>query len=618
MMKAKLFTRAALSAAAAHALVAAPPVLAQVAERVEPRVVVRPRVEIGGGGITIPIFPEIHIDLGQIEIPIPPVPPTPEIEPLPEITGPGIFNDEGFWFGEEQTEREELRQTVALRPGATVELADIDGPVQIDTADSTSAEVVIRSFSAGQNPRKLTFEQTANGFAVRGLPAKQRDRLDSFDRTSHQVRLTLPRRTNLVLTNVTSSVRAGELDGTVKLTNVSGRVGLAQVAGGAELVNVSGAVTLTVERLGGGGVTLSGVTGSVALRFLGGVNADLQTSGVKGKVYVELPNVAVQGEMAGADFRAKVGAGGAPVRVGDVTGTVRLSPARTLAEMLTALRAAGRSAERARAANDLALHVSNPQARRAFVEALNAADTTSGIQSVAARELAPYAREPEVRDAFLRAALNPERNGSVRATAVRALAKYHGGEKSVREQLLRAYAAEKNNSVRTALLGALAGHTDDPAVVRALSDTLRAADQKDSLRLLAAHALRSRVDEAEVFALLVGAARSDARKSVRAMALNALSRRLRDRAELRDLFVGYLDDESAALQYQALKGLVDLGDPALKQRLVEKSRELILLNARRGWNDRAVLAALILLRKLDPQEADRALAQLETARAGAF
>ncbi|HYX40621.1 MAG TPA: hypothetical protein VE821_02930, partial [Pyrinomonadaceae bacterium] len=73
-------------------------------------------------------------------------------------------------------------------------------------------------------------------------------------------------------------------------------------------------------------------------------------------------------------------------------------------------------------------------------------------------------------------------------------------------------------------------------------------------------------------------------------------------------------DDSFSLEYHALKGLVELGDPALKQRLVDKSRDLILGEGHRYWNDGLVLETLMLLRKLDPQESDHMLEQLSADR----
>jgi HEAT repeat protein len=587
-----------------------------------PRVEVKPEVKVDLGRIA-PVainVPDIYVSVPDIDVQVPPMPPMPAIAPiaLPDFDFNFNFNFNGddFWFGDDrnQTEREELRQTYQLSPGARVELSNIDGAVTIDTTDGTSAEVVVKSYSYDANPRKLSVEQSGSSLVLRGPERKLKGEGDWSDGTRHTVRLTLPRRVNLVMTNVRDSVRAGELDGTVKLDGVAGRVGIAQATGSAEIANVSGSVSMGLARLAGRGVSVSNVAGRVTLRFIDDVNAQLQTSGVKGKVYVELPNVAVEGEMSKSDFRAKVGTGGAALTVSDVTGTVRLAKGQTMAEMLTVLKASDRSMTRNQSVNDLALYVSNPQVRQAFVEALRD-DQNSLVQMTAARELSPYANEPDVRDAYLHA-LEQGKNESVRMTAASALARKYAGDKDVRDRLLRDLATEKKDVIRMTIIGAVGKYVDDPAVMRAMIDAMH--DEKDIVRARAARSLSAKVDNAEVYDLLLNAARSDQKRLVRAVALDGLSRRIKERAELRELFIGYLDDESQSMQYHALRGLVDLGDAGLKQRLVDKARELILLNYRRNWNDGTVLSTLMLLRKLDPQEADRMLEQLSNERVRSF
>jgi hypothetical protein len=600
----------ALSIAAASALV---PVTARAQEprpAPAPRAEVRPEIRIGPGAISIPM-PDVYVNIPAIDIPIAPIAPV----GIPEWDfNINAFGDE-FLIGEgaQQAEREELRQTYQLSPGARVELSNIDGAVTIDTAEGNTAELVIESYSYDANPRKLTVEQTASSLVVRGPERKSGD--DNFDGTRHTIRLTMPRRSNLSATGVRDSLRVGELDGTVKLDRVAGRVGIAQAAGSAEISNVSGSVSMALSRVAGRGVSVSNVTGRVTLRFLEDVNAQLQTSGVKGKVYVELPNVAVEGEMTRSDFRAKVGAGGAPLSISDVTGAVRLARGRGVAEMLNTLKTSDRGPARAQALGDLALYVSNPQVRRAFVEALSDDQNTTALLT-ASRELAPYADEVEVRDAYLRL-LESGRNDPARMTAASAAAKRWAGDKAVRDRLLRVLPSEKRDVIRATVVGALGKYTDDPSVLRAEMDALR-SDEKDTVRLRAARALAAKVDNGEVYDLLLNTARNDQKRAVRAIALDALSRRIRERAELRDLFVGYLDDESQSMQYHALRGLAELNDAALKPRLVEKARQLILTNYRRGWNDSTTLAALVLLRKIDAQEADRILEQLDGERARTF
>ena len=592
------------------ALLIAPAGLAQTpapeprpAIEVRPEITIAPEVRVALPPIG-PIIPDIRINMPEITIP--PIPPI-------NVEVPDIQIDGDLWFdGIEQTEREELRQTYSLSTGARVELSKIDGPVRIVPTDGNQAEVRITSYSTSANPRKLVVEATSNSLAVRGP-----ERTDGWDETSHSVTLKLPRRIDLTVKGARDSVSIGDLEGPVHLDGVSGTVSIAQAIGAANISHVSGTVVVNMVRLGGAGVRVQDVSGRVSVRFMDELNAELQTSNIKGKVYVEVPNVAVQGEMSRADFRAKVGTGGAPVAISDVTGTVRLAHARSVAELITDMKAGTRSTTRMETARDLAIHVSQPQARAALVEALQT-DENSTVQMTASRALAPYADEPVVRAAFIKA-FDASHNATTRSTVMRALARNYAGDRTVRDMMLHALASDTSNLVRQTAVNALAKNVDDAEVARALMQALK-TDTNNAVRLRATSALAKRVDDAEVYALLVETAKNDSKKSVRARALDALAPRLAAHPELRPVFLGYLDDESISMQYHALRGLVGLNDPALRQRLIDKSRDLILLYGRRNWNDQLVLNTILLLRKLDAQEADRLLDQLaaDRERSGRF
>ncbi|HEX8179288.1 MAG TPA: HEAT repeat domain-containing protein [Pyrinomonadaceae bacterium] len=568
---------------------------------VKPDIAIAPAV--GVDLFNLDITPEINIDLPAIKLaPLPPI----------NVNIPDIQIDGGdFWFDDsEQIEREELKQTYQLSAGARIELSNIDGPVRVEPTDGGPAELRILSYAWAENARKLAVESTGNSLTVRG---SETNTARDYDDTRHSVTLKLPRRIDLTVNGARESVSVGDFEGPVKLNDVSGSIAIAQATGAADIARVSGSVLLNMARVGSAGIRVQNVSGKVSLRFMDDLNADLQTTNIKGKVYVEVPNVAVQGEMKNADFRAKVGAGGPPLTISDVTGTVRLARARSVAELISSLKAGERSSDRMQTVRDLALHVSQPQARAALVEALQT-DGNGVVEMTASRALAAYANEPEVRAVFVKAA-DTGRNDSTRATIMRALARNYAGDRSVRDIMLRALTSDKSSLVRQTAAGALArNNLDDADVQRALMDVLK-TDTNDAVRLRAAGALAKRADNGEIYALLVETAKSDRKKGVRARALDGLATRLREHPDLRPLFIGYLDDESISMQYHALRGLVELNDPALKQRLVDKSRDIILSQGRRFWNDQLVLSTLILLRKLDPQEADRALEQLSTDRA---
>jgi len=457
----------------------------------------------------IAITPEVQVDIPGFrfelpEITIPPIPPI-NVE-VPDIQIDGF----DFWFDDsEQIEREELKQTYPL---TRVELTNIDGPLRIEPTDGGQAEVRILSYSTSANPRRLTVESSGNTLTLRGPDTNMRFGND----TSHSVTLKLPRRSELTINNARDSIHIGDFDGAVHLNGVSGSVGIAQAAGSIDVSHVSGTVVANLTRLGGAGVRVSEVSGTVSLRFMEDLNADLQTTNIKGKVYVEVPNVAVEGAMKNADFTAKVGTGGAPVRISDVTGTVRLARGRSVAELLNDIKTDTRSSARMQTVRELAMHVSQPQVRATLVDILQT-DPSNTIAMTAARALAPYANEPEVRAAFVKT-VDASRNDMTRATAMRALARNYPSDRSVRDTMLRVVASDKSNLMRQTAVGALAKQVDDTDVMRALMEALR-NDTNDLVRLRAVGALAKRVDNEDVYALLVETTKNDRKKSVRSFSV---------------------------------------------------------------------------------------------------
>src|ERR1043165_7784933 len=69
--------------------------------------------------------------------------------------------------------REEIRKSFELQPGARLEIAGINGHVDVETSDTKTAEVYVQRIAGSRdslNRREVTVEQTATG----GLVVKAR------------------------------------------------------------------------------------------------------------------------------------------------------------------------------------------------------------------------------------------------------------------------------------------------------------------------------------------------------------------------------------------------------------------------------------------------------------
>jgi opacity protein-like surface antigen len=226
-------------------------------------------------------------------------------------------------------EKDEINQTYQLTAGANVEVSGINGRVDIETSNGSTAEVyIVRSAKTKEalQYRKITIKQSPSSLVIKGEEEKNYDRSNWREKEVRQrVLLKLPRQIDLTTSGVNGRVTIGEVDGPVVVSGVNGKVDVAQALGYTNLSGINGKVTVTIARLGERGAKVSGINGGVEIRLADEVNADLEVSGINGNVNTELPNVTLQGKIDKNNFRAKIGSGGTPIQISGINGRVTLS-----------------------------------------------------------------------------------------------------------------------------------------------------------------------------------------------------------------------------------------------------------------------------------------------------
>jgi DUF4097 and DUF4098 domain-containing protein YvlB len=224
--------------------------------------------------------------------------------------------------------REETRQTFKMSPGARVEVRGINGPVTIETAETDTAEVhILRTAKdkADLERHKIIIEQTPDSLVVRAENVKRGffDKVFELGKgTRQEVTLRIPRKSEVKAHGVNGSVKVGEVDGTVNASGINGRVEVAQAVGRAEISGINGGVVVGLSRVEGEGVRVSGINGGVVFRVGEEVNADVNVNGHNGGFSVDLPRMVVEEGMKHSRMRARIGAGGAPVIINGVNGSL--------------------------------------------------------------------------------------------------------------------------------------------------------------------------------------------------------------------------------------------------------------------------------------------------------
>jgi len=236
--------------------------------------------------------------------------------------------------GVDFTEREEIRRSYTIKPGADVIVSGINGRVDVETAETDHAEVlVVRSAKKREDLqfRKIRILHDPGELRI-GLEGDRQSVWSAFGSIPEgrqRVILKLPRKVAFITNGVNGDVTVGEIEGGVDARGVNGKINIEQATGGATFRGVNGRIDATIAKLStGSGIDLNNVNGNTILRFVGEVNADIDARGHNGRVESDLPNLQEsRDEKRHGRYSARLGTGGPRISIRGVNGNVSLTKA---------------------------------------------------------------------------------------------------------------------------------------------------------------------------------------------------------------------------------------------------------------------------------------------------
>jgi hypothetical protein len=236
--------------------------------------------------------------------------------------------------GADFAEREEIRRSYTLKPGAEVIVSGINGRVDVETAEIDHAEVfIVRSAKKREDLqyRKIKIDHDQSELRIR-VEEDRRSIFSAFGSVPEgrqRVMLKLPRKVAFQTNGVNGDVAIGEIEGGLDVRGVNGRVNVERATGGAAFRIVNGKIDATIAKLStGGGIDLNNVNGNTTLRFIGEVNADVEARGHNGRVESDLPNLEEnKDEKRYGRYNARIGTGGPHIGIRGVNGNVFLTKA---------------------------------------------------------------------------------------------------------------------------------------------------------------------------------------------------------------------------------------------------------------------------------------------------
>jgi hypothetical protein len=157
-----------------------------------------------------------------------------------------------------------------------------------------------------------------------GYRSRGSDRSTRNNDVSVEFRVLVPRGVNVGVHTVNGGVSVDGATGKVEANTVNGSVDATTTGGPISASSVNGSVRAHMGRFtSDDDMNFSTVNGSVMAEFTGDIDADVELSTVNGRFQTDFP-VTVSGRLDPRHLRARIGRGGARVKLSTVNGNVEL------------------------------------------------------------------------------------------------------------------------------------------------------------------------------------------------------------------------------------------------------------------------------------------------------
>jgi hypothetical protein len=227
--------------------------------------------------------------------------------------------------------RDQWQRHYSLAPGGTLEIANTNGAIEIDSTDDSSVEV-----SADRVVQAAT-DQAAKE-ALAGFDIKETITPDhiAIDSSNHGINLTgmsrrvhyhvrAPRSANvrLSMTNGDITLAGPHVSGTVRAETTNGGVRATGLENSATAATTNGTITLDVAALGEDGISCDTTNGAISLRLPSSLNARLSARVTNGAISQEGLNLNVS-EQSRRRLDGTIGNGGPMIKLETTNGGIQI------------------------------------------------------------------------------------------------------------------------------------------------------------------------------------------------------------------------------------------------------------------------------------------------------
>lgn len=217
-----------------------------------------------------------------------------------------------------------LIKTFELGEGATFEIKNINGSVTVEAWDKPQAQVTVikRGSESDRKATQIYFKKDEDGLSLRtGYSRGSNNRGDVI----YQIKL--PRGVESIdITTVNGAIKASDISGEITAQTTNGLVDLANVSGVKKASSVNGNIKVVLKEIGSEPMEFKNVNGNIELQIKGDLDAELEATAVRGIITIDDQfGVAVQKQVVGQKASGQIGAGGEPLKITTVNGSIKIS-----------------------------------------------------------------------------------------------------------------------------------------------------------------------------------------------------------------------------------------------------------------------------------------------------
>ena len=239
---------------------------------------------------------------------------------------------------------EKIDQTFPLNPNGRISLNNLNGAVIIEAVDRADVRVEAVKTIDCEKPFDINIKIDATTDFLRietEYPKNENTVIQSGSKDSKgwsygygnrcraakvDYKLTVPRSARLDrIETVNGGITLAGTTEFVKASTVNGKISASQMRGSINLSTVNGTLDIDFEDLTNvRDVTLGMVNGSINLQFPSDIDAIVKADTVNGRIVNDFGLPVVRGEYVGRNLYGKLGAGGIPVKLSGVNGTINV------------------------------------------------------------------------------------------------------------------------------------------------------------------------------------------------------------------------------------------------------------------------------------------------------